>query len=125
MPVLTSKQQEQKSKQRKIRNSEYYDMISTFDGLYADSKKDKIFNHLMEIIESEENIKLAYRTIKTNTGSDTAGVDKTVIKSHAYRALRRSRLKEVHAVLSSTPSKACGDTKAQWKDQTSGNSNYR
>ena len=40
MPVLTSKQQEQKSKQRKIRNSEYYDMISTFDGLYADSKKD-------------------------------------------------------------------------------------
>ena len=47
MPVLTSKQQEQKSKQRKIRNSEYYDMISTFDGLYADSKKDKIFNHLI------------------------------------------------------------------------------
>ena len=52
--MLTSKQQEQKSKQRKIRNSEYYDMISTFYGLYADSKKDKIFNHLMEIIESEE-----------------------------------------------------------------------
>lgn len=54
MPVLTSKQQERKSKQRKIRNSEYYDLISTFDGLYADSKKGKIFNHLMEIIESEE-----------------------------------------------------------------------
>lgn len=83
MPVLTSKQQEQKSKQRKIRNSEYYDMISTFDGLYADSKKDKIFNHLMEIIESEENIKLAYRTIKTNTGSDTAGVDKRTINDLA------------------------------------------
>ena len=27
-------------------------------------------------------------------------------------------------MLSPTPSKACGDTKAQWKDQTSGNSNY-
>lgn len=81
--MLTSKQQEQKSKQRKIRNSEYYDMISTFDGLYADSKKDKIFNHLMEIIESEENIKLAYRTIKTNTGSDTAGVDKRTINDLA------------------------------------------
>ena len=80
---MTSKQQEQKSKQRKIRNSEYYDMISTFDGLYADSKKDKIFNHLMEIIESEENIKLAYRTIKTNTGSDTAGVDKRTINDLA------------------------------------------
>lgn len=83
MPVLTSKQQEQKSKQRKIRNSEYYDMVSTFDGLYANSKKGKIFNQLMEIIESEENIKLAYRTIKTNTGSDTAGVDKRTINDLA------------------------------------------
>ena len=68
MPVLTSGQQERKSKQRKIRNSEYYDMEGTFDRLYAESKKDKTFNHLMEIIESEENIKLAYRTIKKNTG---------------------------------------------------------
>lgn len=76
MPVLTSGQQERKSKQRKIRNSEYYDMEGTFDRLYAESKKDKTFNHLMEIIESEENIKLAYRTIKRNTGSDTSGVDK-------------------------------------------------
>ena len=62
--MLTSKQQERKSKQRKIRNSEYYDMETTFDGLYAKSKNGKIFNHLMEIIESEENIKLAYRTVK-------------------------------------------------------------
>ncbi len=77
--MLTSKQQERKSKQRKIRNSEYYDMKGTFDRLYAESKKGKIFTHLMEIIESEENIKLAYRTIKKNTGSDTAGVDKRTI----------------------------------------------
>lgn len=66
--MLTSKQQEKKSKQRKIRNSEYYDMQDTFDGLYAESKKGRIFNHLMEIIESEDNIRLAYRTIKKNTG---------------------------------------------------------
>ena len=126
MPVLTSKQQEQKSKLRKIRNSEYYDMISTFDGLYADSKKDKIFNHLMEIIESEENIKLAYRTIKTNTGSDTAGVDKRTINDLAkLNEEEYVRLKKAIQLLSPTPSKACGDTKAQWKDQTSGNSNYR
>ena len=77
--MLTSGQQERKSKQRKIRNSEYYDMEGTFDRLYAESKKDKAFNHLMEIIESEENIKLAYRTIKKNTGSDTSGVDKRTI----------------------------------------------
>ena len=77
--MLTSEQQERKRKQRKIRNSEYYDLESTFDDLYAKSKGNMIFNHLMEIIESEENIKLAYRTIKKNTGSDTAGVDKRTI----------------------------------------------
>ena len=79
MPVLTSEQQEKKPKQRKIRNSEYYGMQETFDDLYADSVKGKTFNHLMEIIEGEENIKLAYRTMKKNTGSNTAGVDKRTI----------------------------------------------
>ena len=79
MPVLTSEQQERKPKQRKIRNSEYYGMQETFDDLYADSVKGKTFNHLMEIIEGEENIKLAHRTMKKNTGSNTAGVDKRTI----------------------------------------------
>ena len=79
MPVLTSEQQEKKPKQRKIRNSEYYGMQKIFDRLYEDSVKGRIFNHLMEIIEREENIKLAYRTVKKNTGSDTAGVDKRTI----------------------------------------------
>lgn len=79
--MLTSEQQERKSKQRKIRNSEYYGMEATFDELYAKSRDGQIFRHLMEIIESEENIKLAYRTIKKNTGSNTAGVDKRTIVS--------------------------------------------
>ena len=56
--MLTSEQQAKKPKQRKLRNAEYYDMESTFDKLYADSKKGKTFSKLMEIIESEENIKL-------------------------------------------------------------------
>lgn len=81
--MLTSEQQAKKPKQRKLRNAEYYDMESIFDGLYADSKNGKTFSHLMEIIESEENIKLAYRTIKRNSGSDTAGVDKRTIKDLA------------------------------------------
>ena len=81
--MLTSEQQAKKPKQRKLRNAEYYDMESTFDKLYADSKKGKTFSKLMEIIESEENIKLAYRTIKKNSGSDTAGVDKRTIKNLA------------------------------------------
>ena len=124
MPVLTSGQQERKSKQRKIRNSEYYDMEGTFDRLYAESKKDKTFNHLMEIIESEENIKLAYRTIKKNTGSDTSGVDKRTIADLAklseeeYVRLIRKQFSNYHP-------RPVRRVEIQWKDQTSGNSNYR
>ena len=81
--MLASEQQKGKSKQRKIRYSEYYNMEAVFDRLYADSKAGKMFNHLMEIIESEENIKLAYRTIKGNTGSNTAGVDHRTINDLA------------------------------------------
>ena len=77
--MLTSEQQARKAKQRKIRNSEYYDMEHIFDRLYAESKSGKIFSGLMEIIESEENIKLAYRTMKKNSGSNTPGVDKRTI----------------------------------------------
>lgn len=79
--MLTSEQQERKRKKRKIRNSEYYDMEIVFDGLYAKSRDGKLFTHLMEIIEREENIKLAYRTIKMNSGSNTAGVDRRTIKN--------------------------------------------
>ena len=81
--MLTSKKQVRKRKQRKIRNSEYYDMEKIFDDLYAQGKTDKVFNHLMEIIESEENIKLAYRNIKRNSGSSTAGVDHRTIDNLA------------------------------------------
>ena len=63
------------TKQKKLRYCEYYDMQSTFDRLYADSKQGKVFSHLTEIIGSAENIKLAYRSIKRNSGSMTAGTD--------------------------------------------------
>lgn len=79
--MLTSERREKK--QGKIRNSEYYGMESIFDTLYAESRNGKTFNHLMEIIESEENIKLAYRTIKRNHGSKTPGVDKKTIRNLA------------------------------------------
>lgn len=81
--MLTSEQQKHKPKQSKIRYTEYYDLQSTFDGLYADSLKGKTFQNLMSLIASEENIKLAYRTIKGNKGSGTPGVDKRTIKDLA------------------------------------------
>ena len=62
-------------KRRKLRNSEYYDMQKVFDGLYADSKTGKAFTKLMPIIMSEENIRLAYRNLKANSGSRTPGAD--------------------------------------------------
>ena len=68
------------TKQKKLRHSEYYDMQPVFDKLYADSKHGKIFTGLMEIISCEENIRLAYRNIKRNGGSNTAGTDKLTIK---------------------------------------------
>ena len=37
----------------------------------------------MELISSKENIRMAYRTIKGNAGSGTAGVDKRTIQDLA------------------------------------------
>lgn len=67
-------------KKSKLRNAEYYSMQSTFDMLYDQSKNNCKFKNLMEIISSSENIKLAYRNIKKNTGSKTAGVDGRTIE---------------------------------------------
>ena len=58
------------------RHAEYYGMQQTFDKLYAKSKAGEVFNGLMELALSPDNIMLAYRNIKTNTGSYTAGTDK-------------------------------------------------
>ena len=80
---MTSEQQKRKPKQSKIRYTEYYDLQSIFDSLYADSLNGKTFQNLMRLIASEENIKLAYRTIKGNKGSGTPGVDKRTIKDLA------------------------------------------
>ena len=68
------------TKKNKIRHSEYYDLQDCLDKLYAKSKQGDVFTNLMEIISSEENIRLAYRNIKRNSGSHTSGVDKLNIK---------------------------------------------
>ena len=61
--------------QTRLRYWEYYGMTGTFNGLYEKSKKGYSFNRLYDIITSRENILLAFRTIKTNKGSKTAGAD--------------------------------------------------
>ena len=62
-------------KKTKLRYNEYYDMQKEFDSLYAASKNGNNFYKLLEIIGSEENIRLAYRNLKKNNGSTTGGTD--------------------------------------------------
>ncbi|MEK3992684.1 group II intron reverse transcriptase/maturase [Robertmurraya sp. FSL R5-0851] len=66
--------------QTQLRYWSYYGMTETFDELYRGSKEGKSFERLYDIITSRENILLAYRTIKTNKGSKTPGVDGRTIK---------------------------------------------
>ena len=66
-------------KKQKIRNAEYYDMQTAFDKLYADSVSGRQFRNLVELIQRPENIMLAYRNLRKNSGRKTAGVDKKTI----------------------------------------------
>ena len=69
-----------KAKKRKVlRHNEYYNIQNVFDKLYKDSKNNKSFNNLYEIIISRENILLAYRNIKSNKGSKTKGSNNSTI----------------------------------------------
>ena len=47
--------------------------------LYERAKSGEHFTSLMPLVLSKENILLAYRNIKNNTGSKTAGTDKLTI----------------------------------------------
>ncbi len=59
-----------------LRHAEYYDMQHIFDDLYAKSQSGEIFDSLMDVILSRENVLLAYRNIKSNSGSCTPGTDR-------------------------------------------------
>lgn len=63
-----------------IRNMEYYGLTGKFTELYEKSGNGETFKNLMSIIESENNIRLAFRNLCTNSGSNTPGVDKATIK---------------------------------------------
>lgn len=67
-------------KTNKLRYSEYYGMQEAYDNLYQRSVENQNFKSLMKIIISDDNILLAYRNIKRNSGSLTAGIDGKTIK---------------------------------------------
>lgn len=68
-------QRKEMLKRNSLRHAEYYSMVEIQDRLFQESKDDKVFKDLISTIASEQNIKLAYRNLKTNKGSNTAGVD--------------------------------------------------
>lgn len=72
-----------KKKKQSLRNNEYYNTQAMFDDLYDCSMKGQNFKNLYNLIVSDENIKLAYRNIKTNKGSNTKGTNDTTIKELA------------------------------------------
>ncbi|MCS0824752.1 group II intron reverse transcriptase/maturase [Cytobacillus firmus] len=64
-----------KGKKAKLRHIEYYSLQATLDELYSSSLNGNNFYNLVELMSKEENIRLAYRNIKRNKGSNTPGTD--------------------------------------------------
>ena len=66
---------------RAERNAERYDAKETGYQLYENSLNAKIFDRLMPLIVSEQNIMLAYRNICKSGGSKTPGTDGKTIEA--------------------------------------------
>jgi len=75
--------QQRAPKKSKLRHAEYYGFQEVQDRLYAQSQKGREFKGLMDLIALPENIRLAYRNIKSNDGSRTAGTDGRTIEDLA------------------------------------------
>ena len=82
-----------------LRYNEYYGMQKTFDWLYDRSRKRATDGlKLYEAIVSRENILLAYRNIKANTGSKTKGTDGMTISDYKIKD-ESEFLNEIRATL--------------------------
>ncbi len=91
---------------QKLRNNEYFGLQPIFDNLYEQSKRGRYFTDIYKLIISRENILLAFRNLKSNTGSKTKGTNGHTIKhlnkmdADKLVRLTRKRLKNYspHAV---------------------------
>lgn len=82
---MTKKKEKQLLCEDNLRHNEYYGMQSTIDNLYQASANGEVFTDLMSVILQRENILLAYRNIKKNTGSKTSGTDNLTIEDIGKR----------------------------------------
>lgn len=76
-----------------LRYSDYYGMTNIQQELYSSSKEDKKIRNIYRIITSNNNILMAYRSIKSNKGSLTSGVDNKDI--NYYKNLSESEFVEI------------------------------
>lgn len=76
----STKNKQNTLKKTALRNNEYYDFQRVQDKLYMQSKEGRTFNQLLDLVKSYNNLMLAFRNIKTNKGSHTAGVNKNTIE---------------------------------------------
>lgn len=79
---------------QKLRNNEYFNVQGRFDTLYVESKKGRYFKKLYDLIVSEENILLAFRNMKSNTGSKTKGSN-----GHTIKHLNKKKLNKLRKVV--------------------------
>jgi RNA-directed DNA polymerase len=86
MMGLFAKRRNNPSVSTALRHAEYYGMQDIFDNLYERSKNNTTKGlRLYEYIVSKENILLAFRNIKANTGSKTAGTDGITIDEYKFQ----------------------------------------
>src|SRR4051794_28833547 len=78
-------------------------MQHCFDNLYSKSVDGQNFYELMKLINSHANIRLAYRNIKRNTGSETAGTNKLTIDDIKHLSVEKVIEHVQHMLQSYTP----------------------
>lgn len=100
--TMDKRNKEQRPISTTARYFEYYDLLKTFDGLYDRAKEGKEFRRLYDIITDRKNIVVAYRNIKRNTGSLTAGtngrtiLDWEKIETEEFIKYFQKRLEDYH-----------------------------
>lgn len=93
-------------KNNKLRYAEYYGQQADYDRLYERAKdKTKTFKYLYKKVICDDNLLLAYRTIKSNKGSNTAGSDGLTINDVAEMNVE-DYLKKIRSMLNNYQPKA-------------------
>ena len=80
--MTANRTEEKLLKKQQIRNSEYYNLQHEWDKLHAQARNKRNFKDLMGTITDRNNILLAYRNIKNNSGSRTKGTDGKTISHY-------------------------------------------